>query len=281
MIKYLATMVATMVISSAAFATPINLGDAGNYTLLATESESNGVLGLGASAHVDGNVGAARHLSLGSSATVAGDADYATVLKGAGASIVGTQTSKNAPYWHGLYADLQSASGTAGQMSANGTFENNTFASQGALSVFDINGLDLGANAVLSFDGNAGDEFIINIDGTVNLGAGVSFDLGSVSADDVLFNILGSGGDVLTVGSSSTLFGTFLMPNGSFNLGSGSNLDGTRLLALGGLVGSSATITGLGPSVPHVVPEPGAFALFGLALFGIGITLNRRRTRYS
>src|SRR5699024_945487 len=105
-------------ISFASFATPISLGDARNYTLLATgtpwyDGWMGGYLGLGAAAHIYGNVGARGQLNIGSSATVDNDADYGNLLLGSGASVSGSKNQQGTLFWNSIYDDLKSASEAA------------------------------------------------------------------------------------------------------------------------------------------------------------------------
>ncbi|BAW80140.1 hypothetical protein TAO_0770 [Candidatus Nitrosoglobus terrae] len=112
--KYLLTAITLLVISNTSLAISIDLGTAGNYTLLATGSGGwYGDLNLGSGANIEGNVGAHNSLELGASATVSGDASYGNLSLGANASINGSSTQEGASFWDNLHSDLRSISDQA------------------------------------------------------------------------------------------------------------------------------------------------------------------------
>jgi hypothetical protein len=261
-----------------ALATPVDLGGAEGYSLLA----ANGNLGLGASTHVDGNVGASNTLSLGAFADVDGDADYGNFYSpGAFASISGTVTQHAASFWGNLETDLSHASTQASNMaglSVGDIKSSQILSSQGSQSVFDVDALNLGAGQSLTLSGNAGDQFIVNVDGLFTLGASASIVLDGVLPEDVLFNLTGASG---SVGAAANLRGTFLAPNQDFQLGSADDLLGARFLAQNISVGAATNVGGDfggGGGVPPVnVPEPAVVPLMVLGLVMVGLLGWRRR----
>jgi choice-of-anchor A domain-containing protein len=291
--KYFFATLALLAASCASFATPVDLGDAGNFSLLGTD----GTLILGASAHVAGDIGASNHVVIGSGATVDGDA-YSTNLPiiGAGASITGRQNIGGSGIdWPNLSAGLSHASATASAKTADqtlGTIATSTTLNSQNGSVFEIAGLRLGSNQRLTLKGGPGDQFIINVDngGFFSLGSGASIVLdGGISPDDVLFNLTGSS---LSAGSNSIMMGTYLAPANQFMLGSSLNAEYGHFLAKGISVGSCADIgthTACSPDYDYdypsptpSVPEPPVWALMllGLALTGLGSLSRYRQQRY-
>jgi hypothetical protein len=87
----------------------------------------------------------------------------------------------------------------------------------GGTNVIDING-DVTASLTLS--GSSSDYFIVNISGTLSFGPKSVFGLaGGVTADHVLYNFTGAGGNI-TSHVGNVFDGTLLAPNYSFDLDS-------------------------------------------------------------
>lgn len=273
--------------SSAAFALPIDLGNAGNYTLLATGTnvhhgvQDMGSLILGSEAYIHGNVGARELLNMAHGSIVYGDADYGSLTQEPGASIEGdANVQSSAAFWDALYTDVKSASVAAKNLTGtNKGYINSTqtFNTQGDLSVFNILGLSLSAGSKLTLSGDADDVFVINVDYFgFYLGGGAEIALaGGLKAENVLFNVHGaySAGHVNV--AAGTMKGTYIAPDAYMQLGDGLNLDGVRFLGAG-ISGNLQTVNGFTPPPVVTVSEPSVLLLLGLGLLGLGVI---RRTR--
>ncbi|WP_323814129.1 PEP-CTERM sorting domain-containing protein [Cellvibrio sp. NN19] len=277
-------LLACALTSGAAMALPVDLDNAGNYTLLATGTNIHhgqpmyGDLILGSEAYIYGDVGARNSLNMAHGAVVYGDADFGSLTQNPGSSIEGDASVQGAAFWDSLYSDVKSASLAAKALSgvnAGYIASTQTFTSQGNLSVFNILGLNLSAGNSLTLSGDADDVFIINVDyyGFM-LGGGASIILDGLSAENVLFNMHGA----LTNGhvnvAAGSMQGTYISPDAYMQLGDGLNLDGVRFLGAG-ISGNLQDVYGFTPPVV-VVSEPSMLLLIGLGLMGLGAI--RRRT---
>jgi choice-of-anchor A domain-containing protein len=284
-IKSLFVAVALLAIVGTSFATPVDLGQAGDYTLLSTGTTwyGNPLYGdmiLGSAADVHGNVGARGLLNVGASAAINGDAGYGTLIMAPGASISGARNQQDNAFWNGLYHDLRNASSVALGETADKTYGNviassTIFDSQNG-SVFDIAGLNLGAGDTLTLKGSAADQFIINVgDAGFRLGGNAAIVLDGVSSDNVLFNLYGDYPDANFIAAPGALAGTFIAPDGYFNLGDGLDFsDGARFLGAG-MGANLQTIHP--PSRVKDVPEPATVPLIVLGLICLGLMFMYRR----
>jgi choice-of-anchor A domain-containing protein len=116
--------------------------------------------------------------------------------------------------------------------------------------VFDLGGINLGGGSKLTLSAPAGSTFVLNVGthllgGAFNLSSAQVILTGGLAADDVLFNVLGSGGVSI---ASSTVNGIILALNRSVNV-SGGTVDGE-------IVGGSINLSGgKVNNPPPVVPE--------------------------
>lgn len=283
-------MAACLFTSGAAFALPLNLGNAGNYTLLATGTNVHhglpmyGDLILGSEAYIDGDVGARNLLNMAQGAVVYGAADFGSLLQNPGSAIAGDASVQGAAFWDSLYTDLKSASLAAkalGGVNAGYVSSSQIFNRQGDLSVFNILGLNLSAGNSLTLRGDADDVFIINVDyfGFM-LGGGAAIILDGLNAENVLFNMHGALNNGHVNVAAGSMQGTYISPDAYMQLGDGLNLEGVRFLGAG-ISGNLQDVYGFTPpnlSPPVVnVSEPSMLLLIGLGLMGLGAVRSRAR----
>jgi hypothetical protein len=160
-------------------------------------------------------------------------------------------------------------------------------------NVLDISSLSL-TNGTLTFDDNGftNAKFIVNITGAFSVASSGALKsliqgINGASADDIIFNIEGTGSTVSITGNSTNqVIGTILAPKRGVSVGGGGSLTGAIIAGVNN-AGTNYTvqstsggynITGLGYT-PRTVntPEPSSIAIFGagmLALVGV-----RRRLR--
>ena len=270
----------TFVVTPMATALSIDLGLADEYTVLSTGEASlaPGMMTIGSSADIEGNVGARGMLSVGPLVSITGDLNHGSLFSIAqGVDIGGSNQVLGASYWGDVYDDLLDASNaasalTAGSVVSGGINGTTTLdALSGSPSVYHVQGgISLGAGSTLTLRGGPQDEFIINVDLGMILGAGSAIQLDGVLAGNVLFNFTGSSylGHAVTIGAAS-FDGTYIAPNIDWQFSPGSSMLQTRVL-VSGIQGSLEDMT-----PPAVVPEPCTALLLAIGL--VGMTLARRR----
>lgn len=270
-------------ISSVATAGPIDLGDAGDYTMLAvgtaTTGQAGGNLTLGAEAEIFGNVGARKYLAMGSGVKVHGDANGGYINAGPSVVIDGNRNELSESTWLGLYNDIANASAEAAALSGRDYSSVTTttiFEAYDTTSVFNIDGeLLLSSGEALTLSGNTDSMAIVNINGNFKLGSGASVLLDGFQADNVLFNFTGDGKTTLVDFGGSALSGTFIGADIFFSMGDGAILEDARFLT-GGSIANVQVVKPSEAVTPTAVPAPASILLMLMGL--VGLTLARRKT---
>jgi choice-of-anchor A domain-containing protein len=283
--------------AQSADASPITLGSASNYGLL---------LGAGDTLKVTGGLAVAGNLGLGNNDTlnksgansVSGNEyrDSNLTVTGGGLTISGSTVTQS---MSSIITAAANASTAAGALAANLSVSGGKIDSSVTIkaltnlseNVLNISSLSL-TNSTLTFDDNGftGAKFIVNVTGAFTVASSGSLKsliqgINGASADDIIFNIEGTGSTVSITGNSKNqIIGTILAPKRSVTVGGGGTLTGAIIAGVNN-AGTNYTvqntsggynITGLGYT-PRTVstPEPSSIAIFG-AGFAILIGVRRR-----
>jgi hypothetical protein len=209
---------------SFAHASLIDLGAASGYGILgldgATINLSSGPL------RVNDNVGIGDNgaLNFSGGGQINGSVNYsasATLNTGNNTISGGTHQISFSTVQHDALAEASFAASLAPTQTFSSITSAQTINGNGGRNVIAI-GQDIhlsGGN--LTLHGSANDTFIFNISGTMELSGNTNIVLGGgVTANNVLFNFIGSGSQVQTSGQSDTV-GIFLAPSRVFNINGG------------------------------------------------------------
>ncbi|MBL0926366.1 MAG: hypothetical protein IBJ11_01780 [Phycisphaerales bacterium] len=260
-------------LASTAQAAIVNLGTAGNYAVVATGtgiSMNSGpnvgdvLLGQGINASFSGGGNGAITGVLYYDSTVTGTNTFNQLQTPPTIQQVATSvtlTAENDAIAASIAAQNLTPTQTFGAI--NGT---QTITGNGGVNVINIASLQ---NAPLTLSGTASDVFIFNVTGNFATNQPMTLS-GGVLPSRILFNLLGTSGNIFQTSGGNTLFGTFLSTRGG-------NFQFSNLVLTGALIntgGNVAIVSGSRVTYQGFVPAPGAAAF--LVLAG-GLALRRRR----
>lgn len=274
MLKKVAAVVGFSAMASAATAAPIDLGAAGDYTLLSAGETFpvGGTMVLGSEAQVWGNVGARNYLSTAPGVKIHGDLHGGFINASPGLIVNGETRVLSDQEWDNVFLDLESAALNAAQLGGslvgpvNGS--QTLFASGAGLNAYVIDGdINLSGGDSLTLSGSATDEFVVNVTGNFFLGGGSAIQLDGVLASNVLFNFLDSGCTANVAAGS--FVGSYISSGCNWILGDGLILPETQILA--GNIPTANLQDVIGVPVQVTVPEPSSIVLMLMSLFGMAL----------
>ena len=260
---------------------PVDLGTAGNFTMLALTGGIDDSGPLTGAYTVNGQVGVA---SAGQKFSASGSVKYAgPIYLHTGDTFQSSAPGVPQPQMSAAIdamlaqakADAFAASNFAASLAATatyGTISNTMTISESGVGnyVFNITAINFSGAKTLTLDAPSGSNFILNISSGITLTSGSILLSGGLTADHVLINYTGtkdiqfSGG-----GNTSKIYGTLLAPNVTVGLHPGE--------IVGSLIAGSITMSSGAVVVPEVTPSSVLFGFIGLAVaFGSRRTLMAR-----
>jgi len=147
------------------------------------------------------------------------------------------------------------------------------FNGNGGLNVYDVTGNM--QNVLLTLNGGANDYYVFNISGNLQTNQAMTLGAG-LDPNHILFNLLGTSGNIFQTSGGDVLYGTYLSTHGGDFQFSELNLDGQLINTAGAIQfvsGSTLTYT------PPPVPEPATWAMMLLGFGAIGASMRLRRRR--
>jgi Ice-binding-like/PEP-CTERM motif len=296
--------------TASATSTPVTLGTASTYGVLVGSGDT---LTLAGGYNQSGNIGVGKNstVNLSGNNAISGNAyedSGVTTNYSGNTAIAGTVYTQSMAT---AIADASNASTAAaaltkttglvdqsGSISLSGSSVTIKALTNLSENVLDISSLSL-TNSTLTFDDNgySNAKFIINITGAFSVTSSGSLKsliqgINGASADDIIFNIEGTGSTVSITGNSTNqVIGTILAPKRGVSVGGGGSLTGAIIAGVNN-AGTNYTvqstsggynITGLGYTPRTVVntPEPSSIALFGAGMFALmGVRRRLRRPRH-
>lgn len=286
MLKKVAAVVGFSAVASVATAAPIDLGAAGDYTLLSAGSiwDGQGSMNLGSDAKVVGNVGARWTVGTAPGVEIDGNLHGGSIVAAPGLVVTGEIRTLSDAEWDVIFNDLNAASNAAlslasSGLTVSGVTDTTVFSSSSDFNVINIDGgIDLTDGQSLTISGDANDEFVINVSGDLFLcenqysNCDASILLDGVDADNVLFNFYGDGvakvnGDI-DGDTDGIMSGNFISAGGfDWILGDGMIFDEMKVLAGNLPVANVQGVNGITTSVP----EPSSIMLMLMSLFGLAL----------
>jgi choice-of-anchor A domain-containing protein len=216
-------------------------------------------------------------LFLASGATVTNPPQVSgTVFTGQDALL--TQADSRADAAIAAFSSLATTSAGMGITMINSSETISSAPGSDVLNVLNITGINLGGDQVLTLNGNASDQFVINVSGDIHLDTGKIELSGGLTDADVAINVIGSG----TVSTShglndeSLISGILLAPDASLAFSPGM-IDG-EVIAGSNHVQFASGANVVGPPVAEPAPL-GLMAVGATALAGTFIIRNRRTFR--
>jgi choice-of-anchor A domain-containing protein len=249
---------------------PVDLGTAGNFTMLALTGGIDDSGPLTGAYTVNGQVGVA---SPGQKFSASGSVKYAgPIYLNTGDTFQSSAPGVPAPQMSAAIdsmlakakADAFAASNFASSLAATATYGtiNNTMSiTENSVGnyVFNINTISFSGGKTLTLDAPSGSNYILNVSGSITLTPGSILLAGGLTSANVLINYTGtkdiqfSGG-----GNASKIFGTLLAPNVTVGLHPGEIVGS---LIAGGITMSSGAVV-----VPEVTPNSVIFGFIGLVV---------------
>ena len=276
----LLVLLAGLLLSHSVNASPIDLGQAADYTILAAGtvsiSSGGGTLTLGSEAHVFGSAGGRGFVQ------AAGGVQIDENLTGGSFSLSPDIVVGNAPQtqlspadWNIIYQGMVTASAEASglpdQTIINQIVSSTSLGVAGSgLSAYHVQGqFLLGSADTLTITGGASDRVVVNVDGGMDLASGAAIVMsGGIQPQNVLFNFTGGGyAQAVQIGAAN-FSGIYLGPKMFFSIGDGATMTATQVLGSG--------ISGNIQDMTPPIPEPNTAVLVGLGLLGLAA---RSRTR--
>lgn len=284
----LGSFISICALTTIAGGSPIELGEAGQYTLVgagvsAATSNHGGNLVLGSEAQVFGSAGARNYIGISPGVRIHENlhgghinASPDLIVQGNKASSFPYGTGLSNNHWPDIHANMLSASAAAAVLegeSISSILNSKTLTAQDKpVSVYHVNGrINLGTGHTLKISGTEADKFVINVTQGLDLGSGASIVIEGVQPGNVLFNFTGGGpgGPSATV-AAGKMSGVFLAPRMFWQLGDGLELPATRVLASGIEANIQDMTPPPGVFIPDVfVPEPKTLLLVCISLGGL------------
>lgn len=272
------TPVGVLLLASLASATPafatLDLGPARNYSVVATGTKlslnsgpnaGNFLLGQSVQAAFAGGGGGAIAGTLSYDNTVTGTNTFTqlntpptTVLVPTATTLAVQTAANNVSTYAQSLTPTQTFAALSGTMVIN---------SNGGLNVISVTGNS--NNPTLTINGNVNDFFVFNLSGNLSTNRTMTL-TGGLDPTRVLWNFLGTSGNVFQTSGGNSVVGTFLATRGGNFQFSNLVLSGALINTAGevAIVSGSRVVTNL-----SLVPEPGALGVLAPAL----LALARRR----